>query len=320
MGKIELHPARSDDIGRLCALQNRAEAFDGVPRILVEAELREELDDVRVVLATDVRLAVVDDQLAGYIYTLHLPSDVLQERCFVFGSVDPEWRRRGVGTALLRWGIDRSTEQLRSSTNDLPKYIRVNAYDHQQPAHLLFGQLGFTEARWFEDLLRPLTDVPPPVQVDGIEIVPWPEDRDEECRVTKNESFLDHWGSTPTSPENWDQMVRGFGSRADLSFVALERATDRVVAVCVNHRYEADDELLGRRDGWIDTLGTLAEWRGKGLASALIIQSLNAFVAAGLTHASIGVDGASLTGAARLYRSLGFELSQRTIMHEIQVA
>lgn len=320
MDEIELQPARPDDIERLCALHNRAELHDGVPRVLEVQELRDELDDERIVLETDVRLAFVGGQLAGYVYTRHLPSDVSQERCFIFGQVDPAWRGRGVGRTMLQWAIDRATQQLRASTNDLPKYIRIDAYDYIEAAHRLYARMGFTPVRWFEELLRPLTDLPAPVQVDGIDIVPWPEDRDDECRLAKNAAFEDHWGSTPTSPENWDHLVRGFGSRTDLSFVGLERSTDRVVAVCLNHRYDADDELIGRRDGWIDTLGTRAEWRGKGLASALVIQSLHAFAAAGLTHASIGVDGDSLTGAARLYRSLGFEHRQRSIMHEIRVA
>ena len=60
-----------------------------------------------------------------------------------------------------------------------------------------------------------------------------------------------------------------------------------MVSFCVSHRYEADDELLGRRDGWIDRLGTLPGWRGRGVASALIATSLHPFAAAGFTHASI---------------------------------
>lgn len=320
MNDIVLQAATADDLERICALTNRSEAHDGVPRVLTIAELRDELDDDTVVLATDVRLASVAGQLAGYVYTFHLPSDIRLERCYVFGEVDPDFRGRGVGRTMMAWGVQRATEQLRTSINGLPKYIRVDAYDFIEAAHRLFARCGFTAVRWFEELLRPLTDLPDRISIDGIEFRPWPDDRDEECRVVKNAAFEDHWGSTPTSAEKWDQIVRGAVGRPDLSFVAVERDTDRIVAVCVNHRYESDDELVGRRDGWIDTLGTSAHWRGKGLASALIIESLHAFAAAGLTHASIAVDGDNPTGAARLYRSLGFEQRQRTITHEIQLS
>ncbi|MEZ5342639.1 MAG: GNAT family N-acetyltransferase [Acidimicrobiales bacterium] len=166
-------------------------------------------------------------------------------------------------------------------------------------------QLDLVPVRYNEELLRPLSDLPPLPNVDGIRIVPWPADRDEEIRHAKNNAFRDHWGSTPSSEANWQQQVHGFGGRPDWSFIALNANGD-VVAHCLNSRYEADDELLGRRDGWINNLGTLAAYRGRGIASALIAHSLRAFAKAGMTHASIGVDSANPTGAAELYRSLGF--------------
>jgi ribosomal protein S18 acetylase RimI-like enzyme len=92
------------------------------------------------------------------------------------------------------------------------------------------------------------------------------------------------------------------------------------VGACLNHRYEADDAVHGRREGWIMSLSTLPQWRGRGIASALIERSLHTFAGAGLTHAAIGVDGDSPTGAARLYRSLGFEPLRRSITSQIEVA
>ena len=87
----------------------------------------------------------------------------------------------------------------------------------------------------------------------------------------------------------------------------------------MNARYEADDEVTGRREGWIMTLGTLAEWRGRGVASALIIASLTAFADVGFTHGALGVDGDSPTGAGRLYRSLGFQVTGRSVLFQLDV-
>ncbi len=137
--------------------------------------------------------------------------------------------------------------------------------------------------------------------------------------MVNDAAFADHWGSTPITPDRWHQEVRGFGARLDLSFVAVDDATGDIVSYCLNKRFEADDAVNGRKDGWIDQLGTLAQWRGRGLASQLIVASLHAFAADGLTHASIGVDSESPTGAARLYRRLGFEPVQRAIDYEIVV-
>ena len=329
MTSISLRPIGADDLHAVWQLHVRSEAHDGVPRVFVEEELEEELDDDEVVLATDTRLALVDGRPVGYAYTRWFPSPVRLERAYVFGQVDPEFRGLGVGRELLAWGVARAEEQLRSSGSDLPKVIRVDSYDYIDSAHRLYARAGFTPVRWFEELLRPLDDLPARTTIDGIRIEPWDAARDEEIRLVKNESFADHWGSTPISEESWESLVHGFGGRPDLSFIAIDEALidddpvagdGAVVGFCLAHRYEADDEAIGRRDGWIEQLGTLAAYRGRGIASALLVESLHAFVAAGLSHASIGVDGDSPTGAARLYRSLGFEPRQRSITHEIALA
>ena len=135
-----------------------------------------------------------------------------------------------------------------------------------------------------------------------------------------NAAFADHWGSTPIAPEDWSQVLHGHGTRLDLSTVALDAETGAVVAHCLNGAYPEDDDLTGRREAWIDSVCTVRDWRRRGLASAMIAWSMQALEAAGFTHAMLGVDTDNPTGAARLYRSLGFELDRRSTTHEIRVA
>ena len=318
MPKLTYRMAAPTDLPALTALINIANRVDDVPQVVELQELIEELHDAGDV-TTDVRVAELDNELVGYVRTMYLPSDQLWERCYLIGTVHPDHRGHGIGRTLMTWAIDRGSAQLRSSSNKLPKYLRVDVDEAVVPAVRLLDRLGFRKVRQFEELLRPLTDLPAITEPDGVRIEPWPDGRDDEILQVKNKAFADHWGSTPTAPHTWDSMVRGFGSYAERSFVALDDH-DRVVAYSLNHRTPADDEVLGRRDGWIDSLGTLPEWRGRGLASALIAHSLHAFVAAGLTHASIGVDSESLTGAIRLYKALGFVTHRSGSALEIALA
>ena len=60
--------------------------------------------------------------------------------------------------------------------------------------------------------------------------------------------------------------------------------------------------------------------RRAGLAAALLLLSAApAFAAEGLTHASIGVDSENPSGAARLYRALGFEPVRRNVTHQLEI-
>ncbi len=314
-----LRPLRAADLAAACELLNRADAAEGVPRVLSESELAEELESID--LDTDSRAIDLDGLLAGLVYTYHLPSEVGQERCYLFGATDPSARGRGVGRALLAWGVERGREQLRSTGRDLPRYLRVDRDERVEDAHRLYARFGFRPVRWFEELVRPLDGLPPLPDRErapgGVRIVPWPDDRDDDVREAKNAAFADHWGSTPTSSHHWAQMTRGFGARADLSFVALDAANGDVVGHCLCKRFDADDEVVGRRQAWIDNLGTRREWRGRGIASALIVHALRAFRADGLSHAAIGVDADNPSGAAGLYRSLGFVPVRRSLTHEI---
>ena len=323
MSDFVLRPVAAADLVELCALHNRAEAHDGVARAMQLDELCEELDDDHVSFAADTRVAVRGGVTVGFAYVMFLPSDEGQQRAYVFGHVDPAARGTGIGRVLLAWSRDRATEVLQSADNGLPLYIRVEAYDTVTDARHLHARLGFVPVRYFEELLRPLATLPEMHVPDGVEIVAWPigegVERDEEIRLVKNNAFADHWGSTPTPPDRWHQMVHGVGVRPDLSHVAVDSASGGIIAACLNERYESDDALLGRRDGWIGSLSTLPAWRGRGIASALITRSLHTFADAGCTHASIAVDGDSPTGAARLYRSLGFEPQKRSVTSQIQV-
>jgi hypothetical protein len=93
-------------------------------------------------------------------------------------------RGTGVGRALLGWTIERASEQLRGSGNEVPKFIRVHRFDYLDSAHRLFRRMGFKPARYFDELIRPLDDLPALDDLPegaggaGVTVVPWPDDRE----------------------------------------------------------------------------------------------------------------------------------------------
>ena len=209
---------------------------------------------------------------------------------------------------------------LRAIDDDLPKRIRFGAYETTTDIAVVAERAGFVPVRYFEELLRPLVALPQPGAVPGIRVERWPDGLDEELREVKNTAFRDHWGSSLSTAQEWQTQLHGHAGRTDLSFVAVDEACAEPVALLITARYPDDDALLGRRDGWVQTLATLRPWRGRGLGSCLIAHALAAYVDEGLTHASIAVDSANPSGAARLYRNLGFVLERRSVAYQLELA
>jgi mycothiol synthase len=311
MPRLELRPVSIDDAPTIHALIRSAEVHDRFPLVTNLAEVEEYFAEPHFDPEHDARLALVDGEPAGWGRIWHAPSGEREERAYLSGTVDPRHRGKGVGTAVLEWQIERGTERLRAHPGDLPRHLRTIEYDWVSDALDLYRRHGFQEVRWMEELLRGLDAIPEVDSPDGVAIVAWNRAHDEAARVVKNTAFADHWGSTPTDAATWATWLEGHGTRLDLSFLAL--AGEEVVGYCLNEHYPDDEELLGRRDGWIGSLGVLREWRKRGVASALVVRSLRAFAGEGFTHASIGVDSDNPTGAAGLYRALGFEPQTRSI-------
>ena len=323
MSTPTLRAAHVDDLPAVTQLLNRANASVGIPIVMDPAELGEEWESSLTTMDRDCRVLELDGLIVGAVWTIFLPSDVVTQRCYVEGAVDPDRLGRGFGRRLLEWGIDHAGELFATLTHrSQPWSIRVQHHVDDVVRRRLAERYGFSPIRYFEDLERSLDDLPPPVHVPGIDIVAWPGDdptRDEEIRRVKNLSFADHWGSSPTPPEGWAELTRGFGSRLDLSRLAVDVETNRIVAFLLAKRFASDDTDT-RRSASIDKLGTLPSHRGRGIASALIIDAFHRFRDEGLTHALIDVDSDSPTGAHRLYRNLGFTDHFRTVTSEIVVS
>ncbi len=236
----------------------------------------------------------------------------------LFGAVHPDIRRRGIGRALATWAIARARQQLAATDSTLPARIRIFADEHQAGARVVAEQAGFTAVRWYVCMRRSLSTELPDVQLaPEIRIEPYSAERDDEVRITHNESFaVDHWGSNPIDAQAWAlTVIESAGFRADWSFIAVDTTTNHVVGYTIAGAYEQDWKPQGFTEGWTDLLGVRREYRGRGIAAALLRASMRAYAASGIEYAGLDVDTENPTGALGLYTRLGYVPDRGSVLY-----
>ena len=310
--------ATPNDFPAIAALLTAVFTHDKIPIVQTVEEVEEDFSGDSCRLDHDVMVVEVGSQIAGIAYTIFLPSETKEERCYVFGGVLPDFRKNGVGTALMTWAVKHGEQLLQSTGRTIPKFLRAHVSRLNESAAKLFAQFQLHPVRFEEDLIIDLDSIHAPQPAANYSIIPWSNSRNAEAHSVKDLAFRDHWGSTPTSDENWEILVTGSTARTEHSFFAVAPA-DKIIGLLLTHRYESDDELLGKKIGWIDKLCTLSEFRNQAVAKNLIAHALAKYKAIGLTHAALTVDTQNPTGAHGLYSKLGFEFFRGSTTFERQI-
>lgn len=229
------------------------------------------------------------------------------DKAIGYGCVDPQWQGTGVGTGLLGWMEARTRQRFAGDGASVPARLRFHLEQQHTHQAALFRDAGYRIVRYYNEMHRPLADgFPEPVLADGLEIVGFGPELHEPVRLAHNEAFRDHWGSEPRDEEGWGFVVNDPLARPDLSAVAVERATGRVAGYQLASYDEVSAASRGYKEGYTDLLGVRREFRGRGVAQALLADAMRRFAAAGMDKASLDVDSENPTGALALYRKMGY--------------
>ncbi len=106
----------------------------------------------------DVLLASVDGALVAYGRCLWDDRNDGVRAYVSFGFVHPEWRRRGLGTAMLRWLEVRNVQIGADHATDVPRLLVGWSDDHDPGTAPLLRAAGYTPERRFVHMIRPTLD------------------------------------------------------------------------------------------------------------------------------------------------------------------
>jgi len=153
---------------------------------------------------------------------------------------------------------------------------------------------------------------PAPKLAEGFRIELFSKERARAFHGALEEAFAEHWEFQPTSFEKWWERQTAKPDH-DPSLWFLVRTDQDVVAATRN-----DPERSG--GGWIGAIGVRPAWRGRGLAKALLLQSFGEFHRRGQRRVGLGVDAENVTGATKLYESVGMVVDSEQVVWERELA
>jgi len=298
------------DFASLAELITTANMADGIEELPDEPTLRSEFEhradfDPRM----DTIFAEVEDRLVGYgdvSRSVRAGTSVYSTT----GIVHPDWRRRGLGRAILRHD-ERRLREIAAGHED-PGGRIFNAWidDDAGGARELLASEGYHPVRYGFAMRRPnLDDLPEAPLPDGIEIRPVRPEDHRAIYDADTEAFLDHWGARDRTEEDFVAMFAAPYLDTSLWRVAWEGT--QVAGSVMPAVWTTENELLGIRRAWLEHISVRRPWRRRGLATALIVAALEGLRERGLDEVMLGVDGENPTGALALYESLGFVVKAR---------
>ena len=113
-----------------------------------------------------------------------------------FGFLHPDWRHKGIGTAMWEAGEHRINEIAAAHPQGTPKFFQVEPLESEKDLVALVEKRGYKPVRYeihmVRDLSEPFPEAPIPEGLDVRQV------KAEELRhifVASNEAFRDHWGS-----------------------------------------------------------------------------------------------------------------------------
>lgn len=208
--------------------------------------------------------------------------------------VEPEFRRQGVGAALVE-----AMESALVGTPDGPLIL--------YPPHGNAGAIGFLESLGFaydhsfwRFGLDPERAVPLPTLPNDLSSTSYSDSDTLPYIDLINTSFLDH----PTPLRVTLEQIEHVHAKPNFdpaAIVILRTAQDEMIGFCTTGIDRESDPPVGH----INLVGVLREYRGRGLGRWLLLWGIERLRSQGIETIELSVDAGN-ENAVGLYRSVGF--------------
>ena len=227
--------------------------------------------------------------------------------------IHPDW----IETDLPSEMYDIVDEAILVEVERLPvdaKVLQRSGYeDNEEWRRDLLKSKGYEDIRYFFEMSRPIeAPIPERTLPEGLEIKPV-DTKEKEITVIKADdvAFRDHFEHVPLTEEKMNAWMTDSDYNPELWKVAWDG--DIVAGAVMNFIDKSENETLNRKRGYTEDITCQRPYRGKGVASALIAESIKMFKEMGMEETALSVDTINPSGALGLYESFGYKAYKRMV-------
>jgi ribosomal protein S18 acetylase RimI-like enzyme len=262
---------------------------------------------------TDMLFAEIGDQVVAYNRAFWYQEEDGPRIYTVFGFLLPEWRRKGIGTAMFRWGEAR-LRQIAAEHPQGERFFQSFVSEGEKGTIALLEKHGYQPVRYGFDMVRDLSEPFPEAPLPaGLEVRPVKPEHMRAIWDANVEAFRDHWGYAAPNEEDYQHWLTD--PLLDRSLYKIAWDGDEVVGMVQNFINHSENEEYERRRGYTEGICVRRPWRKRGVARALIVQSMKMFKEMGMTETALGVDAENTSGALRVYKSCGYRVVKQSVTY-----
>ncbi len=263
---------------------------------------------------TDMLFAEVNGQPVGYGRIWYFDLNDGTRLYEPIGYLIPEWRGKGLGSAMWAAAEARGREIAATHPKEMPKFFQAVANDTETARMALLEKFGYQPIRYGTSMVRDLSEPFPEAPLpEGLEVRPVKPEHLRPIWDATVESFRDHWGARDPSETEYRRFMEDPNTNPDLWMVAWEG--DQVASAIHNFVNAEENKALQRKRGYTEDIITRRPWRKRGIARSLLVRSMKMFKDMGMTETALGVDSQNLSGAFRLYESVGYRKVNQQIVY-----
>lgn len=296
-----------NDLAALIELSQKCLALDGgipflfVPDIIQSRYFPNEPSSGIGAFASDGRLAACA--------SVSIIGDLGRQRARIVGQVHPDERGRGIGTYLMQWSQEQA-KALLAGVAEPQRVMEVATESLPEPAHRLYLAHGFAcvfeELVMERDLHLPLPDRPLPKDVS---IASWQPNLGEQFFQAYHASFRERPGFPGFSASEWIALVTENDHKPEWSLLA--RVNSEPVGFVIGNI----DLTKDPPGSYIWQIGVIPAQRRRGLASAILVETMRRMQEAGASSALLTVH-LNNPGAIKAYSQLSFITVGRRARYE----